>query len=146
MNSFMTFEKNVPPMLFLNLPEEDVPEASKRVQAVFAAPQVQQAFHLTGDVSCNRNSDGTLQVFFRSENPAYHPRDLEDLELHDDIQDLLNASSPSRRVEVQVAFTLLGQLYFRMPGGHWLNLHLMTAGFEHLFSRTFSPPAAVRKT
>lgn len=146
MKRSMTPEKNPPPMLFLSLPEADVPVASKRVQAIFAAPQVKQAFHLTGDVSCSRNSDGTLQVSFRSENPAYHPRDLEDLEMQDDIQDLLNASSPSRRVEVQVAFTLLGQLYFRMSGGKWLNLQAMTAGFEHLFSRSFSTPALGRKT
>lgn len=132
------------PLLFLAISKEELPAVRSRIQAVFASPQVQQAFHLTGELTCCRNADGTLQVSFHSENPAYHLQDLQNLNLNDDIQDLLNASSPTRRVKVQVAFNLLGQLYFRMPGGRWLNLQAMTSGFEHLFSRSFSTPASSR--
>ncbi|GGJ52878.1 hypothetical protein GCM10008938_43570 [Deinococcus roseus] len=116
---------------------QNFPGLCFRLQEQFKQAAIQHCFHMAGIPSYQLLSDGTIGVGFETENPQYRPDDLIDLNMAHAVPDLYPGT---RQARIQVAFTEMGQMWFRLLDGPWQGLQEAAMQFDRAFFGITSPP------
>lgn len=118
---------------------QNFPGMCFRLQEQFQQAAIQHCFHMTGVPSYQLLPDGTILVAFETESPHYRPMDLVDLNMAHAIPD---PHPNAHQVRMQVAFTQMGQMWFRLLDGPWQALQEAAMQFDRAFFGITTPPVA----
>ncbi|GEM50094.1 hypothetical protein [Deinococcus cellulosilyticus] len=125
------------PMDHLMATLQNFPELCFRLQEQFKQAAIQHCFHMAGLPTYQLLRDGTIRVSFETESPHDRSQELVDLNLASAVPEV---HPGERQAGIQVAFTEMGQMWFRLLDGPWQGLQEAAMQFDRAFFGITTPP------